>query len=628
MAARRAQMSHENRRCRQPRWSANACSGVLLLLLACSASAGAQENPLEATGVQPSRAYVSVLPWEQIDAYSGNLILTFTDLVLPGNAGFDLALTRTYNNKGGGAHWTFNPGKVTHADIQGSNLHNPQIVTGEDARGEPTFETAQGSGIFRTRRYWEYHRATHVASLPNGVTYTYDYFWNTEHRNERYLTEMRDAFGNTVTFFYVQPDPAQPPRLDYLVQDLGNGQTREVTFTYTAAGQRETMTYLERTWTYTWDGSQLTAVTPPVGAGWAYGYEGPWLTSVTTPNGGVVTYVYEWQTFSGHQTLILSQRTASEREVHDGPWYFWYHGSYTWVINDANETVYRFDTVSPLDDPGTLVRRETWHDGTCVEAQDLTWQASVALGLVDWSYDDPPAPYAPLLQSSTITRQGHAFVTTSLYKQTDLNDYGQPWQVTEDGDFTRVTTRTFRHGFPTFIRGKLESETVTVAGQSFTRSFAYDDQGFLWADETYGVVTTFTRTSVGNVASTTDADNHTTTVSHAWGVVENTSTPAYPITRVINPDGTVASETRGGATTSYSYDALGRVRWMTPLVGAATETRYDPAGATIETQRDVSWVRQTLDGFGRVIGAEDAVGVVTAREYDGVGRLARETAPY
>src|ERR1043166_145772 len=52
----------------------------------------------DATGFQPNRAYFSQLPYEHIDPLSGNLILTFTDLSLPGPAGLDLRIQRTYNS--------------------------------------------------------------------------------------------------------------------------------------------------------------------------------------------------------------------------------------------------------------------------------------------------------------------------------------------------------------------------------------------------------------------------------------------------------------------------------------------------------------------------------------------------
>lgn len=55
-----------------------------------------------------------------------------------------------------------------------------------------------------------------------------------------------------------------------ITQDLGNDQVRQVTFTYQGA-RVHTMTYLDRTWTYTWDETDdwlLLTATPPVGSGW------------------------------------------------------------------------------------------------------------------------------------------------------------------------------------------------------------------------------------------------------------------------------------------------------------------------------------------------------------------------
>jgi hypothetical protein len=69
---------------------------ALVLLLANAAVARGQEG---IAGSQPNRAYASQLPFEQIDPLSGNLMLQFTDLVLPGNAGRDLRFQRTFNRK-------------------------------------------------------------------------------------------------------------------------------------------------------------------------------------------------------------------------------------------------------------------------------------------------------------------------------------------------------------------------------------------------------------------------------------------------------------------------------------------------------------------------------------------------
>lgn len=50
-------------------------------------------------GFHTERNYFSPEPWESFDVLSGNVILAFTDLVLPGNAGRALRFQRVYNNQ-------------------------------------------------------------------------------------------------------------------------------------------------------------------------------------------------------------------------------------------------------------------------------------------------------------------------------------------------------------------------------------------------------------------------------------------------------------------------------------------------------------------------------------------------
>jgi hypothetical protein len=66
---------------------------------AASAFSGAPDPIFDARGFDANRAAFSPLPFEHIDPLTGNLLLTFTDLVLPGSAGFDLRIQRTYNSK-------------------------------------------------------------------------------------------------------------------------------------------------------------------------------------------------------------------------------------------------------------------------------------------------------------------------------------------------------------------------------------------------------------------------------------------------------------------------------------------------------------------------------------------------
>lgn len=53
----------------------------------------------DTTSFQSGKGYFSQLPFERIDMINGGLTLSFTDLVLPGNAGMDLRIVRTYTRQ-------------------------------------------------------------------------------------------------------------------------------------------------------------------------------------------------------------------------------------------------------------------------------------------------------------------------------------------------------------------------------------------------------------------------------------------------------------------------------------------------------------------------------------------------
>jgi hypothetical protein len=85
------------------------------LVLAAAAAAWAQDpDAIVRKGFHSDRSYFSPLPFEHFDPVTGNVLLTFTDLELPGNGGRSLRFQRTYNAQGpagpstsGPGYWTF-----------------------------------------------------------------------------------------------------------------------------------------------------------------------------------------------------------------------------------------------------------------------------------------------------------------------------------------------------------------------------------------------------------------------------------------------------------------------------------------------------------------------------------------
>ena len=73
--------------------------GVLLLVLFCAHNALADfdTDPFyDRRGTLSAPSYDSIT--EHIDPFSGNMLIVHTDLHLPGKAGLDLNLTRSYNS--------------------------------------------------------------------------------------------------------------------------------------------------------------------------------------------------------------------------------------------------------------------------------------------------------------------------------------------------------------------------------------------------------------------------------------------------------------------------------------------------------------------------------------------------
>jgi hypothetical protein len=78
-----------------------ACLLLALCLFVVTPARAQVQDAAAALGIGATHGTVSFAPWEQIDTFTGNVLLTFTDINLPGNAGFDLTIRRHYNSKNG-----------------------------------------------------------------------------------------------------------------------------------------------------------------------------------------------------------------------------------------------------------------------------------------------------------------------------------------------------------------------------------------------------------------------------------------------------------------------------------------------------------------------------------------------
>ena len=201
----------------------------------------------------------------------------------------------------------------------------------------------------------------------------------------------------------------------------------------------------------------------------------------------------------------------------------------------------------------------------------------------------------------------------------------------------------------TYDAGGRLTGTTDALGQ--TTSPRYDASGHLVAlvDAT-GAATTYTYTPTGAVASITNPGAGTTVQRYdAAGRLASITSPTGTVTAYrYDAAGREIAATIGTATTTYSYDALGRRTGQHTSTGArqtvdlspdgaqqgvaasgtaAVHYTTDPAGEITAVTTTAGAVRYQYDASGRRVALIDATGAVTRYTYDAAGHLTRLIDP-
>ena len=663
-----------------------------ICVLGVSPASAQGDDVFGGKGIQSNRDYTSLLPWEHVDVVSGSLVLTFTDLVLPGNAGRALRFQRTFNSKDG--IWTFGIAGLPmlvydpRGEVPASRNFNPSdpdwflqpeyaaLTMADNGQRLTAFPlsstevtTIPGSKRYLgTAEFWVYDRELRTLRLPDGTTCLFD--------GEGRLFFVRDAFDNTVSLDYDMPSAGQIT----VHQPLSPTEVRDIVITLSPTSgttslptMPTSMTFDGKTWSYAGPGNVGSTVTLPEGVTWQYvqDFGDPVDTlTVTTPQGGTVEYTIELRSYNPPPpqqaiwTRVLRTRTANDG-VRTATWQY----DYTLEFPDSGQPGTSTITEPPVGAGGSgRTIAFAYGNPSAVDCAGSTspnilvparwfavYQRSVADATRTWEEETRTYRCVPVrsttttdgmpeLASQTLKRYEaggtQTYATSYAYASTDYGDYHQPESVTETGPTggSRQTTRTYRHAawdvnMPTaiYIVGLPLSQTVEANGSTLRRDWDYEANGFRKSETAWhtpgasGLTTTFTMTNAGNIAQA-QTGSQTTTFDYDWGQVSLIQTSAHATTRVINQDGTVASETQNGRTTSYMYDDLGRVTHTQPPGTNGITTAY--SATTVTTSRGDSFVTTGLDGFGRPTGTVNSVAVRTLTEYDAEGRKTFESYPF
>jgi YD repeat-containing protein len=647
--------------------------------------AAAAQTPFSHTGVDGLHPGSSVLPNEQVDPASGNLTVVATDLVLPGNAGLNIQITRVYNSavypdytngstqieedSWAGIGWRLHFGRV---------LNNESVIEMGDGSRHALHAGLSGGWI--TTEFWLYDKTTHTLKLPSGLVYQFDreVSLNSQLGNARYVTEIRDPYNNRLTVSYFSA-PGPPDGVQQIRQDLGSGQIQTVTFTYDSTLKAlETMTYGTRVWRYQQNAagpagySHLTRVTPPIGPVWSYEYAGMAgeMTKLTTPSGGFLSYTYADATRRAGSlaqfSRVVSSRTTGGPEITSGTWTYSYSAGSnqdtTVVTCPCGTQKYRFNGTGVSGDfsgwlAGTLAE-QTMEDGSIVlERRTNSYGASeiisndVMVG-VNGTWTNPNTRI-PLLAESRVFRGNSNWTTAFTYHWSlgNYNDYGRPFQ-SQETDTTvpeypyryRLTTRTFQYGFTPYIVNRIASESIgarvsyDLVQGPVSSTWTYEAAtGFLSSQNVFGIASAFERGAEGNVSASIDALGHRTAYTHFWGVMDTVTPPSSSgnpgthVTRGIYSDGTVASVANDiDLPILYTYDVLGRLTssHQNGFNGSAVE--YDLVNNRFVrvSAGPTSFTEYTLDGFGRAVRSVNLANLKNRVERDACGRVTFSSAPY
>lgn len=536
---------------------------------------------------------------DPVDLLSGSFTWNYRDLALYGKD--DLEFTRYYEsvhadeNYGLGGGWTSNFSYALEFDGRSVIAHLPRAVTLYFPIGfDGSFDTCGDYSLVQTG-------SGYAMTDKAGTIYRFD--------NSGRILSIVYLSGNTLSFQYDGDKP----------RSVSNG-----------AGS----------FTFSYSGDNIAAVTDSVGRSIHLSYDGGFLTEVENPDGDSLRYAYDGNGYlSSVQNLkgdiyVENEYDAQGRVVHQ------------YAVNFGTfDFTYDFDGRHNTCTGEDGYFHEIWFDeqGRITKSTDASGSQTV-------TYND-------LNQVTSRTdREGNR--TSYAYDAA-----GNKTKITyADGTYERFEYDSNR--MPTMIRDRNGNTsyytydhqgnmTSATDGRGMTRSYVYDADGNLTsAADALGAQTTYTYDAQGNCTSMTDPLGNVTayiydgqgrliTVTDAMGSVTSYEyTEAGKLVKVIGTDGSeqtytvdgngfnISESDRMGHVTTFTRDAQNNVTSITDPLGNVTRYTYDDSGnLTTATDANGAVTRYTYDADGRIVSMTDARGNTWRYAYDRNGQLVSTTDP-
>ncbi|MCC3766281.1 RHS repeat-associated core domain-containing protein [Streptomyces sp. UNOC14_S4] len=222
-----------------------------------------------------------------------------------------------------------------------------------------------------------------------------------------------------------------------------------------------------------------------------------------------------------------------------------------------------------------------------------------------------------LTASKNRSGQGIRFTYTGRHLTSATDSAGRTSTATYSGDLlTQLKLTNGRHVDYDYTDGRLT--TVTATDKSKT-VYGYDSQGHLDAvkdaNGNYPIRNSYD--AQGRVISQKSAVGEVTSYSYKSGETDTTTPDGGVWSDIYSSNILTAQYDPFGNKTSYNYDGLVNISYVTDALGNRTTFGYDGSGyLTKKTTAGGSTEQYTYDGNGNVTKATDAGSHATAYEYD------------
>lgn len=585
---------------------------------------------------------------------SGNFVQQKTDLYVPGVAGFDLDLTRTYNSQDErdgpfGFGWSSilsmslriaNDGSV---DVRYPDGHGAWFKTDDGTTYVPG-----DKGIYDTLTL---QGDELVLTTPDQITYHF-------HNLKGHLLSMKDRHDNTITF--------------------ERDDDGKVTSIIDSAG---------RTYTLAYDETHVTSITDPAGRTLTYQYsdEGD-LINFTDANGGVHQYAYEDEHLLVSLTdpegiTYLKNTYDDERRVIEQ---LDADGSLSTASYSESQTVFTDNlnnaTTLEIDDRHRVTKITDALGNSEISAYDEndnvtsytdkngeTWTTSYDSQGNPLSETDPQGftvSYTynatnDLLSMTDMGGPGNTPRTTNLERngQGDITSIKQPDGTTIAMSYDnagQMLTLTLPNGNTTTLSYDGEGNLVDITDPlSNKSSYSYDSVGRMTAmTDANGHTVSLTYDNNDNITSITDPKNQTISMTYdgndlltrmedrRGGVWTYAYDENLKLVAETDPEGDktthaydkmynrISSTDPRGNTTTYRYDAIYQLVEIEDALHGTTTLAYDPNGNLTSVTNALNHTTAfAYDTKNQITKITDALNGTTTMTYDAVGRLTSETNP-